>query len=336
MIFTLANTEFRENLPCIRIFGVGGAGKYILKTVLDEELPFKFYFVDTYGNPEKEGTMVLGDSSVNHTQGTGCDIALGKKAALDSIKAIREAMSGADFIIILGGLGGGVGSGAIPVLAGISDELSISSLLFLTEPFPFEGGRKKQNTRACLDELMNLPSAMIKFSHTKLIKNMPANTRFVDAMKVTSDILASMLRRFLSFFSLAGLINIDFADLKAFLGNGGQLYIGESSNPNIEISDAVDQAMTNHYLGEDALELSRAKSVLGYLEIGKDFNLGELHQFGNYIESLSSEQAEVFIGITVNSEWSSELRVTIMARSIARELLLSAQTLQLVRNLRSR
>lgn len=77
----------------------------------------------------------------------------------------------------------------------------------------------------------------------------------------------------------------------------------------------VNQAMTNHYLGEDALELSCAESVIGYLEVGKDFNLGELHEFGQYIESLCSEQADVFIGITIISEWTSELRVTILARS---------------------
>jgi cell division protein FtsZ len=333
MIYTLAD---EKKLPDIRIYGVGGAGKHILKKLSGEKLPFQSKFVDTFGDPEREGSMVLGDVTTNHTQGTGCDIFLGRKAAIDSCKDIRESMNKADLVIILGGLGGGLASGAIPVFARIADELSIPSLLFLTEPFPFEGGRKKQHTRTCLDELADYQSSIIKFSHTKLLKNMPANTRFVDAMQVTSDILASVLKRFLSFFSLAGLINIDFADLRSFLGSGGQLYIGESINPKIEIADAVNQAMTNHYLGEDALELSCAESVIGYLEVGIDFNLGELHEFGSYIESLCSEQADVFIGITIISEWSSELRVTIMARSKAQPVLAQANTLQLVRSFRSR
>lgn len=239
MIFTLADTVLKEtNLPDIRIYGVGGAGKHILKKLSGEDLPFQLEFVDTFGDPEHEGSMVLGDSTVDQTKGTGCNILLGRKAALDSCKVIRASMNKADLVIILGGLGGGLASGAIPIFARVADELSIPSLLFLTEPFPFEGGRKKQHTRTCLDELANYQSSMIKFSHTKLLKNMPSNTRFVDAMQVTSDILASMLRRFLSFFSLAGLINIDFADLRAFLGSGGQLYIGESISPKTKIADA--------------------------------------------------------------------------------------------------
>lgn len=335
-MFSFAEGAVTSVIPDIRVFGVGGAGGHIIESIQSDNHPFRFFTVDSTPKNTQAETILLGDENNPRSLGAGSNIEVGRNAALSNLSKLKEALSGAEMLLLIAGLGGGIGSGALPVVVRTANELSIPVLTFVMEPFPFERGRRSTNSEICLRELRDLDTALVSFSNTRMLTTLGPNTRFVDAMAKSSEMVSNMITRFLSLFTCAGLINIDFSDLRTFLNGGGKMFFGDSKASNTRTMEvAVSDALNNPLISEHPISLSEANQVLAYLEVGSEFNLGELHLFGEHLETLSSADAIVILGITVIPDWTDELRVTIMAKGFnsqrREEILKYSDVIQFVR-----
>lgn len=165
-MFSFAEGTVHSVIPNIRVFGVGGAGSHIIDRVRSEDHPFRFIMVDSRPNDTQAEPIILGDESNPRSLGAGSDIEVGRNAALSNLSKLKEALKGAEMLLLIAGLGGGIGSGALPVIVRTANELSIPVLTFVMEPFPFESGRVRIKIM-----LHNITPPSLFFNIRNVIKN---------------------------------------------------------------------------------------------------------------------------------------------------------------------
>jgi len=311
--------DTNEILPKIKIIGVGGAGIHIIQQIADLESPFQYMIMDSNRsclNEDLLGDGVLLGQSINESGlGAGANIELARKFAMSSEQDIIAAIKGADMVFIIAGLGGGIGSGCVPVIAQIAQNLNVPSIAFMTEPFSFEGGLRNKNTQMALQELDSINTAIVLVSNMQLIATTSANDRLVDAFLKSGKLLSNFVNKVLQICTSTGLINIDFSDIKTIISQSGRLFIGESSvnDGDISIEDTIKEASQNSLIMNNQFTLGQAVGVIAYIEIGPDFNLGQLDLIGDEVQKIAADDAEVMLGITIVPDWDDQLRMTIVS-----------------------
>lgn len=316
---TFKMIDNNEILPKIKIIGVGGAGIHIIQQIAKGESPFEYLIMDSNKSclhKDLLGKGVLLGASINESGlGAGANIELGRQFATSSEQDIIEAIKGADMVFIIAGLGGGIGSGCVPVIAQIAENLKIPSIAFMTEPFSFEGGLRKKNTQVALQELDNISTAIVLISNMQLIATTSASDRLVDAFSKSGKLLSNFVNKVLLICTSTGLINVDFSDIKTIISQSGRLFIGESSinDGEISIEDTIKEASHNSLIMNNQFTLGQAVGVIAFLEVGPDFNLGQLDLIGDEMQKIAADDAEVMLGITIVPEWAVQLRMTIVS-----------------------
>ncbi len=305
-----------ETLAKIKVIGVGGAGNNTVDTIISDYNidGVEFYAFNTDAQVLKGSlapvTLQMG-AELTRGLGVGGDNMLGAQAAEESIEQIHEYISGADMVFITAGMGGGTGTGAAPVVAGVAKNLGALTVAVVTTPFTFEGKHRKEVALQGLQELKDKVDTLIVVPNQRLLEVVDSNVSFLDAMKEVDKVLAEGVKSIASLVTETGFINVDFADVRAVMTDAGTslMGIGRASGDN-RAEEAARQATNSPLLN---MTIEGAKGVLFNIVGGTSLSMSEVDLAANLIQEAVDPAANIIFGATVQEELKDDLVITIVA-----------------------
>ncbi len=316
-MFELVETVSQQAV--IKVIGVGGGGGNAIEHMLTAD----FNSVD-FINANTDA-QVLSRSNANTVLqigekltkglGAGADPEVGRQAAIDDRDRIESVIDGADMVFITAGMGGGTGTGAAPVVAEISREKGALTVAVITRPFPFEGSKRHAVADAGIKELQDQVDSLIIIPNEKVMAVMGHEATLVDAFNKANEVLQNAVQGISELITRPGLMNVDFADVRAVMSEMGMAMMGSAtvSGENRAI-EATQQAISSPLL-ED-INLHGAKGMLVNITAGPHLTIGEFTEVGTEVSKYAASDANVVIGTAVDPEMDLELRVTMVATGL--------------------
>lgn len=307
-----------SNGAVIKVIGVGGGGGNAVKNMahLIEGVEFICANTDAQALRSITNAKVI-QLGVNITKGLGAgtDPEMGRKAADEDRAKIEEMLHGTDMLFITTGMGGGTGTGATPVIAQIAKSMGILTVAVVTKPFEFEGKRRRVTAERGIQELRESVDSLITIPNAKLQELLGKDAALTSAFAKADDVLAGAVRGISDIIKRPGMINVDFADVKAIMSGMGLALMGTgcASGPN-RAKEATEAAVMNPLLA--GVDLKGAKGILVNITAGPDLTLGEYSDVGRVIEDYSHDDATVKIGTVVDMNMRDELHVTVVATGL--------------------
>nr|WP_253308029.1 cell division protein FtsZ [Rickettsia endosymbiont of Ceutorhynchus assimilis] len=306
--------------PVITVFGVGGAGSNAVNNMINDKLQGAIFVVANTDAQSLEHSLCddkiqLGVSTTRGL-GAGASPTVGALAAEESEEEIRRRLEGCNMVFITAGMGGGTGTGASPVVARIAKELGILTVGIVTKPFHFEGGHRMRTAEQGIQELQQFVDTLIVIPNQNLFRIANEQTTFSDAFKMADDVLHAGVRGVTDLMIMPGLINLDFADIRAIMSEMGKAMMGtgEASGEDRAVK-AAEAAISNPLL--DHSSMCGAKGVLINITGGTDMTLFEVDNAANRIrEEVDNLEANIIFGSTFNPELSGLIRVSVVATGI--------------------
>ena len=311
--------ELGENLQPgarIKVIGVGGGGSNAVSRMVASGLSGVEFIVAntdaqalaTNAAPRR---LQIGEK-LTKGLGAGADPTIGRQAALEDTEEIISALDGADMVVVTTGLGGGTGTGAAPVIAGLASELGALTVAVVTKPFRFEGKRRAQQAERGLQDLRKAVDTVIAIPNDKLLETIEANTSVNDAFAVADDVLHQAIHGISNLIHIPGQINLDFADVKAIMSGMGMAIMGtgyaEGENRGVE---AAKLAMLSPLLEEANVE--GAHGVILHVTGGPDLGLHEVDQAATVIQEAAHEDANFIFGSVVDPDMEGRVKITVIA-----------------------
>jgi cell division protein FtsZ len=303
----------QEKLIKIKVVGCGGSGCNTINRIAELGIEgAELIAVNTdaqdllYTNADKK---VLIGKNTTKGLGAGSNPKVGEQAAKEQIEEIKEAIKEADLVFLTAGLGGGTGSGSLPVIAELLSKENVLTISFVTLPFKMEGKHRWQNAIEALAKLEGNVDTLIIIPNDKLLElapNLPINLAF----KVADELLANAIKNLTEVINKTGLVNIDFADVRAIMKDGeiGLIGFGESDGQD-RAKEVVNKALNNPLIDADPKE---AKKALVHILGGNDFKLQEADEILKNIQEALDEDAKLIWGAHLNPELQGNLRVMII------------------------
>lgn len=300
----------------IKVIGVGGSGKNAVNHMINSKVKgVEFIAVNTDAqdlhHSEAKKKIHIG-KNLTRGLGTGMNPELGKRAVEETKEEIQEAIKGADMTFIACGLGGGTGTGAAPVIARTSKELGALTVGVVTKPFSFEGQQKMRLAEGGLEELRQSVDALIVIPNDRLLATIDKDTSAKNAFAMCDDILKQAVEGISDLITMPGIINIDFADVRAIMeGAGGALMgIGRASGEK-RAEEAAKLAINSPLL---EVNINGAKGVLFSIAGGDDLTMFEIHDAAKFITESVDLNAKIIFG-TVRDEKlkKGEIKITVIA-----------------------
>jgi cell division protein FtsZ len=319
MTLKLSMPEVTELKPRITVIGVGGAGGNAVNNMISTQLEgVEFIATNTdaqaLSHTLTERRIQLG---VNATQGLGAGSRpeIGREAALEALDEIMDHIQGSHMVFITAGMGGGTGTGAAPVIAKAAREQGILTVGVVTKPFHFEGSRRMETAEAGIAELQGYVDTLIIIPNQNLFRVANERTTFADAFCMADEVLAQGVRGVTDLMVMPGLINLDFADVRAVMSEMGKAMMGtgEAEGEKRAI-DAAEAAISNPLL-ED-VTMKGATGVLINITGGPDMTLFEVDEAANRIREEVEPNANIIFGSTFDPELEGRMRVSIIATGI--------------------
>lgn len=304
-----------QTFASIKVVGVGGAGGSAVNRMKDAGLAgVQFIAMNTDAqalhNSRADVKIHLGHSTTNGL-GAGADPATGEAAANESRDEIRDAIEGADMIFVTIGAGGGTGSGAGHVVAEVARELGILVVGVATKPFSFEGEKRRQNAEWAITQLGRQVDTLITIPNDRLLQTIDRRTPLLETFKIADDVLRQGVQGISELITEHGLINLDFADVKAIMSNAGSalMGIGRASGDD-RASQAAQQAIESPLI---EVSIDGAKGVLFNVTGGYDMSMSEIQEAAEIITSAVSPDANIIFGATLKPDLEDELIITVIA-----------------------
>ena len=300
----------------IKVIGVGGSGKNAVNHMINSKVRgVEFIAVNTDAqdlhHSEAKKKIHIG-KNLTKGLGTGMNPELGKRAVEETKEEIQEAVKGADMVFIACGMGGGTGTGAAPVIARTAKELGALTVGVVTKPFSFEGQQKMRLAEAGLEDLRQSVDALIVIPNDRLLATIDKETSAKNAFAMCDDILKQAVEGISDLITMPGIINIDFADVRAIMeGAGGALMgIGRASGEK-RAEEAAKMAINSPLL---EVSINGAKGVLFSIAGGDDLTMFEIHDAAKFITESVDPNAKIIFG-TVRDEKlkKGELKITVIA-----------------------
>ncbi|WP_341787571.1 cell division protein FtsZ [Rickettsia endosymbiont of Cantharis rufa] len=317
------NIKAPENIvlkPTITVFGVGGAGSNAVNNMISANLQGANFVVANTDAQSLEHSLCTNkiQLGVSTTRGLGAGASpeVGALAAQESESEIRSYLENSNMVFITAGMGGGTGTGSSPVIARIAKELGILTVGVVTKPFHFEGGHRMKTADKGLIELQQFVDTLIVIPNQNLFRIANEQTTFADAFKMADDVLHAGVRGVTDLMIMPGLINLDFADIKAVMSEMGKAMMGtgEASGEDRAIK-AAESAISNPLL--DHSSMCGARGVLINITGGSDMTLFEVDNAANRIrEEVDNLDANIIFGSTFNPELKGIIRVSVVATGI--------------------
>ncbi|HEY1794599.1 MAG TPA: cell division protein FtsZ [Stellaceae bacterium] len=312
-----------ELKPRITVVGVGGAGGNAVNNMIRSNLVgCEFIVCNTDAQslalsaaPRK---IQLG-IGVTRGLGAGSRPDVGRAAAEEALDDILEAMQGSNMVFITGGMGGGTGTGAAPVIARVAREAGILTVGVVTKPFQFEGIHRMRLAESGIEELQKFVDTLIIIPNQNLFRIANERTTFADAFKMADDVLHSGVRGVTDLMVMPGLINLDFADIRTVMSEMGKAMMGTGeAEGERRAVDAAEAAISNPLL-ED-VSMKGARGVLINITGGLDMTLFEVDEAANRIREEVDPDANIIFGSTFDEKLQGKMRISVVATGIDAEL----------------
>jgi len=328
---TLVHDEL-ELRPRISVIGVGGAGGNAVNNMIRAKLEgVEFLIANTDAQAltqslvPKERRIQLG-LTVTQGLGAGSKPDVGRASAEESIEEILELIKGSNMLFITAGMGGGTGSGAAPVIARAAREMGVLTVGVVTRPFNFEGSHRSRTAEGAIDELQQYVDTLIIIPNQNLFRLANERTTFADAFKMADDVLYSGVRGVTDLMIMPGLINLDFADIRAVMAEMGKAMMGTGeAEGERRALDAAEAAISNPLL--DDVSMKGARGVLINITGGYDMTLYEVDEAANRIREDVDSEANIIFGSTFDERLNGRMRVSVVATGIG-ELVTAASQQQ--------
>jgi len=255
--------------------------------------------------------------------GAGANPEIGRKAALEDTDKIIESLEGADMIFITAGLGGGTGSGAAPVVASLASELGALTVAVVTKPFAFEGKRRMMQAEQGLTELIGAVDTVIVIPNERLMETVERGTSFFDAFRIADDILRQAVQGISDIITVPGIINRDFADVKAIMQGQGYAVMGTAvATGSNRAVDAANRAISSPLLEDNSIH--GAHGILINISGSSSLTLHEVHEASSVIQKAAHENANIIFGAVQDDAIKDAVKITVIAAGF-REVKRSAQ-----------
>ena len=309
-----------KDLIKIKVIGVGGGGNNAVnQMILSDVDGVEYILVNTEkgilerANTNGCKTLQIG-KEIAQGLGAGANPEVGEKAAKESIDDIDRILDGTDLLFVTAGMGGGTGTGAIPIIAEEAKKRGILTIGIVTTPFLFEGKLRKTRANLGIDKLKPNVNALIVISNDKLLQSTETNVSILNAFKMTDDILRQGIQSITDIINSVGTINVDFADVQTILSYQGFSYmgIGKSTGEN-KIVDATLDALNNP-LTETGIE--GAKGVIFNIKGSEDISLEDINKSASLIGEKVSPDANVIFGTVIDEDLGDEVIVTVVATGV--------------------
>jgi cell division protein FtsZ len=299
----------------IKVVGVGGSGgNAIIRMGKDRIDGVELIAINTdYQDLKKIKVDLKLRIGEKRTQGlgTGMKPQIGEAAAKESREEIYQALQGADMIFITGGLGGGTGSGAAPVVAQIAKDIGVLTVAIVTLPFSFEGAYRKKIAEASRELLKNKVDALLVIKNDKLLEIFDPEVSLVNAFWLCDEVLREAVRGISDLITLPGIVNVDFADVKSILKNSGTALLGMGrARGDRRAEEAVNMAINSPLLD---VSPKGAKGALFNISGGEDISLAEIEEVGRVVTKEVSPSAKVIFGAVQDEKLKKgEIKVTVI------------------------
>ncbi|OYX42566.1 cell division protein FtsZ [Candidatus Saccharibacteria bacterium 32-49-12] len=304
-----------QTFASIKVVGVGGAGGSAVNRMKEAGLSgVEFIAMNTDAqalhNSKADVKIHLGHSTTGGL-GAGANPSVGETAASESRDEIKEALQGADMVFVTIGAGGGTGSGAGYVVAEVARELGILVVGVATRPFSFEGEKRRQNAEWAINQLRRHVDTLITIPNDRLLQTIDRRTPLLETFKIADDVLRQGVQGISELITEHGLINLDFADVKAIMSNAGSalMGIGRASGDN-RAAQAAQQAIESPLI---EVSIDGAKGVLFNVTGGYDMSMSEIQEAAEIITSAVSPDANIIFGATLKPDMEDELVITVIA-----------------------
>ena len=321
MIFELEESAAQN--AKMKVVGVGGGGGNAVNRMINEQLAgVDFISVNT------DAQALLGSDAKTKIQigrkltrglGAGARPEVGRQAIEESRDEMAKAVAGADLVFVTCGMGGGTGTGAAPEICAIAKEQGALTVGIVTKPFLFEGRKRMRQADQGIAEMRKHVDTMIVVPNERLLAVVGKGIPFQDALKKADEVLLHATQGISSLISVTGLVNVDFADVRTVMQNGGSALMGTGfGRGENRAMEAAQQAISSPLL--DNISVSGAEGVLINITGGADLTLGEVHQINEIIHDAVGGDAEIIFGAVHEPGMQGEIRVTVIATGFDKDV----------------
>lgn len=302
----------------IKVIGVGGAGGNAVNRMIDDGVQGVSFIaantdVQALNSNKAENKIQLGPK-LTRGLGAGSHPEVGQKAAEESEQSLREALDGADMIFITAGMGGGTGTGAAPIVAGIARELGALTVGVVTRPFTFEGPKRGRFAAEGIARLKENVDTLLIISNNRLLEVVDKKTPMLEAFREADNVLRQGVQGISDLITAPGYVNLDFADVKTVMENQGTALMG------IGVASGEDRVVeaTKKAISSPLLETSidGAEQVLLNITGGLDMTLFEAQDASDIVANAATGDVNIILGTSINEEMGDEIRVTVIATGI--------------------
>ncbi|ALG89838.1 MAG: cell division protein FtsZ [Confluentimicrobium sp.] len=319
MTLTLTMPEHEELKPRITVFGVGGAGGNAVNNMIEKQLDgVEFVTANTDAQALQQSNApakIQMGVKVTEGLGAGARPSVGSAAAEEAIEEIVDHLAGAHMCFITAGMGGGTGTGAAPIIAQAARELGVLTVGVVTKPFQFEGAKRMRQAEEGVEALQKVVDTLIIIPNQNLFRLANEKTTFTDAFSLADDVLYQGVKGVTDLMVRPGLINLDFADVRAVMDEMGKAMMGTGEAEGEDRAvQAAEKAIANPLL--DEISLRGAKGVLINITGGYDLTLFELDEAANRIREEVDQEANIIVGSTLDTAMEGFMRVSVVATGI--------------------
>ena len=304
-----------DQLAKIKVIGIGGGGGNAVNRMIESGVKgVEFIVANTdlqvLNNSQAEKKIQIG-ANLTDGLGAGAKPEIGREAAVESKKEIEDALAGADMVFITCGMGGGTGSGAAPVIAEIAQALGALTVAIVTKPFTFEGRKRMENAMAGLEELKKHVDTLIVIPNDRLREIIDKSTPMLDAFKEVDNVLRRGVQSISDLIAVVGLVNLDFADVKAVMEKSGNAIIGIGIGMGEDRAiEAAKQAVSSPLL---ETSISGATDAIINITGGLNLTLFEAEQAAEVVRAAANTDINTIFGSVINENLTDEVIVTVIA-----------------------
>ena len=318
--------EFEENATQnarMKVVGVGGGGGNAVNRMIDEHLEgVEFISINTDAQAllsSKSDVKIQIGKKLTRGLGAGARPEIGRQAIDENREEVKRTLSSADLVFVTCGMGGGTGTGAAPIVAELAKEAGALTVGIVTKPFLFEGRKRMRQAEMGITDMRQHVDTMIVVPNERLLAVVGKGIPFQDALKKADEVLLHATQGISTLISRTGLVNVDFADVRTVMQNGGSALmgtgVGKGENRAVE---AAQQAISSPLL--DNISIAGSTGVLLNITGGGDLTLGEVTQISEIVHEAAGDEAEIIFGAVHEPAMQGEIRVTVIATGFDRAL----------------
>jgi len=304
-----------ENFAQIKVIGVGGGGSNAVNRMIAEGLRgVEFVAVNTDAQAllmsDAPQRIRIGDK-LTRGLGAGGKAEIGQNAAEESAEDLREMVTGADMVFVTCGMGGGTGTGASPVIAGLAKSVGALTIGVVTRPFKFEGSRRQAVAEEGIQRLCESVDTLIEIPNDRLLDLVDKKVSMTEAFRVADDVLRQGIQGISELITVPGLINLDFADVRSIMSEGGSalMAVGKGTGED-RAAEAANNAISSALLD---VTIDGARGILFNVTGSSDLSLIEVNEAAELIRSKAHPEANIIFGAVIDDQMGEDMRITVIA-----------------------